>query len=72
MEANVFRRGSSHMDGDDYSPRKLFDLMEADPSPYVPTDVEIDGMLVDMERMEHEYLMRNHIPAESLYQNAPF
>ena len=50
----------------------LFDLMEADPSPFVMTDVEIDKMLVDMAQADREYMVKNNISIESVYSNAPF
>lgn len=53
--------------------RKLFTANAIDLSPYVVmTDDEIDRMLVDMERIDRENMVRNHISVESVYANAPF
>lgn len=57
---------------DENTEHKFFDLMEADPSPFVMTDAEIDKMLVDMAQEDREYVAMNHILVESLYSNAPF
>lgn len=52
--------------------RKLF-TNAVDLSPYVVmTDDEIDRMLVDMERIDRENMVKNHISVESVYANAPF